>query len=95
MNIFIINSGSSSLKYQFFRMPNELPICSGLLERIGLEGSAITHKLYIDGIEKVVRKTLDLPDHQSALKEVARLLTDNDVGVIENPEDIEAVGHLW
>jgi acetate kinase len=34
-------------------MPLENPLCSGLLERIGLEGSAITHKVYKDGDEKL------------------------------------------
>ena len=36
MNIFVVNSGSSSIKYQLFKMPVEKPICSGLVERIGL-----------------------------------------------------------
>lgn len=93
MNIFVVNSGSSSIKYQLFRLPQEKPVCSGLLERIGLEGSAITHKVYKGDAEKVIKKTIDLPDHEAGLKEVARLLTDKDTGVIENPEEIEVVGH--
>jgi acetate kinase len=93
MNIFVVNSGSSSIKYQLFKMPNEKPICTGLVERIGLENSIITHKLFINNEEKVIRCELDLNDHEAGLKEVAQLLTDPEIGVIHNPEEIEAVGH--
>lgn len=74
-------------------MPVEKPVCSGLIERIGLENSVIKHKTYFDGVEKVVERTLDLPDHEAGLKEVLALLTDEEIGVIRNPEEIYAVGH--
>jgi acetate kinase len=93
MNIFVVNSGSSSIKYQLFKMPNEKPICTGLVERIGLENSIITHKLFINNEEKVIRRELELNDHEAGLKKVAQLLTDPEIGVIHNPEEIEAVGH--
>lgn len=93
MNIFVINSGSSSIKYQLFRMPDENPVCSGLVERIGLKDSIITHKVYREGEEKVIREKLQLPDHEAGLKEVAKLLTDPVDGVIKDPGEIEAVGH--
>ena len=93
MNIFVVNSGSSSIKYQLFKMPLENPVCSGLVERIGLENSVITHKVYTGNEERVIKETVDLADHEAGLKEVARLLTDAENGVIQNPEDIDAVGH--
>jgi len=93
MNIFIINSGSSSIKYQFFKMPSEQPICSGLVERIGIENSIITHKVYSNGEEKVIKRTLDLPDHEAGMFEVGHLLTEPGIGVIQNPDEIEVVGH--
>lgn len=93
MNIFVVNSGSSSIKYQLFTMPNEKPICVGLVERIGLENSIITHKYQQDGEEKVICRTLDLPDHEAGLHEVAQLLTDPAIGVIQNPSEIDAIGH--
>lgn len=93
MNIFIINSGSSSIKYQFFKMPSEQPICSGLVERIGIENSIITHKVYTNGEEKVIKRTLDLPDHEAGMFEVGHLLTEAGIGVIQNPDEIEVVGH--
>lgn len=93
MNLFVVNSGSSSIKYQLFKMPHESPICSGLVERIGLHNSVITHKIFTGGAEKVIRETKDLPDHEAGLHEVARLLTDAEIGVIQDPAEIDAVGH--
>jgi acetate kinase len=93
MNIFVVNSGSSSIKYQLFKMPCEMPICVGLLERIGLEGSTITHKVFVGNEEKVLKKSLYLPDHEAGLMEVACLLTNKETGVIKKPEEIDVVGH--
>lgn len=93
MNIFVINSGSSSIKYQLFKMPSEKPVCSGLVERIGLENTAITHKTYPENQESTIHRTSEISDHEAGLKEVVKLLTDQEVGVIRNPEDIEVVGH--
>ena len=93
MNIFVVNSGSSSIKYQFFKMPDEKPICTGLVERIGLEDSMITHKLFLKDEEKMIQRRLDIPDHESGLKQVAEILTDSEIGVIHNPQEIDAVGH--
>ena len=44
MKIFVVNAGSSSLKYQLIDMDNEQVLCKGLCERIGVEGSRISHK---------------------------------------------------
>jgi acetate kinase len=74
-------------------MPAEKPVCSGLVERIGLENSIITHKIFLKGGEKIIKKTDDLSDHEEGLKEVAALLTDAEIGVIKKPGEIEAVGH--
>jgi len=93
MNVFVINSGSSSIKYQLFRMPSENPICSGLVERIGLADSSITHKVYVNGQESVYPKNIELPNHEAGLQEVGRLLADPEIGVIQNPLDIQVVGH--
>jgi acetate kinase len=92
MNVFVINSGSSSIKYQLIRMPEAVTVCSGLIERIGLEGSVITHKTFVN--EPQTRKEqLPIPDHATGLMEAARLLTDRDIGVILSPKEIDVVGH--
>ncbi|MGY2130944.1 acetate/propionate family kinase [Hymenobacter sp. HD11105] len=93
MNIFVVNSGSSSIKYQLFRWPAEQPICSGLVERIGLADATITHKVFTAGPEQIVKRSLALPNHEAGLREVVGLLTDPDQGVLRDPQEIEVVGH--
>jgi len=93
MNIFVINSGSSSIKYQLIDMPAETVVCSGIVERIGLEDAAIIHKTYKAGKEQVKRVIREIADHSEGLKEVARLLTDKIIGVIKDPSEIHVVGH--
>lgn len=93
MKIFVINSGSSSIKYQLFEMPSAKTICSGLVERIGLSDSIITHKVFINGTDEVTIKNLDILDHAVGLKEVNALLTDPKIGVIHDTDEIDAVGH--
>src|SRR5947209_19969226 len=93
MNIFVINSGSSSIKYQLFRMPSSAPVCSGLVDRIGLENPVITHKIYINGEEKVFKTAFDILDHEAGLKKVNELLTDKQIGVIKDTNDIDVIGH--
>jgi acetate kinase len=93
MNIFVVNSGSSSIKYQLFRWPAERPVCSGLAERIGLENATITHKTLVYGQEKTTQHALALPDHEAGLREVVALLSSPTVGAIRDPAEIDVVGH--
>lgn len=93
MNVFVINSGSSSIKYQLIRMPEATVICSGLVDRIGLDGSTIHHKAYINGKEHVRKESILIPDHAAGLKEVVRLLIAPEIGVIKDPTEINVVGH--
>jgi len=93
MNVFVINSGSSSIKYQLFKMPSTKPVCVGLIERIGLPNSGIIHKVYTDGEENVISLTFDIADHEAGMNEAAKLLTEPGIGVIQNPDDISVVGH--
>ncbi|UOG74880.1 acetate kinase [Hymenobacter tibetensis] len=93
MNLLVLNSGSSSIKYQFFRWPSEAPACSGLVERIGLDNAVVTHKLMTGEQETTTVLSVELPDHEAGLREVARLLADPQLGVIQDPGEVEAVGH--
>ncbi|MCC2548111.1 acetate kinase [Hymenobacter sp. BT175] len=94
MNIFVVNSGSSSIKYQLFRWPASEPVCSGLVERLGLPDSLITHTVFSPNAEPRKQKlTLALPNHAAGLREVVKLLTDPETGVIQDPADISVIGH--
>lgn len=89
MNVFVVNCGSSSLKYQLIHSDTEKVIAKGLCERIGIDGR-LTHKPA--GKEEVVRD-VSMPDHKSAVSYVLEALTDKDSGVIKDLSEIDAVGH--
>lgn len=89
MNILVINCGSSSLKYQLIDMTNEDVLCKGLVERIGIEGSVLTHK--INGEKFVVEE--EMKDHKKALELVLEQLLHKDYGAIKSLDEISAVGH--
>jgi acetate kinase len=93
MNVFVINSGSSSIKYQLIRLPEATVVCSGLVDRIGQEGASILHKVNTNGGVNSTKLSLPIGDHAAGLTEVSRLLTDSDIGVIKDPAEIEVVGH--
>ena len=90
MKILVINCGSSSLKYQLIDMVDESVIAKGLCERIGIEGSMLTHSPA--GKDKVVI-TKDMPNHQVAIELVMEALQDANHGVIKSTDEISAIGH--
>ena len=79
MKVLVINCGSSSLKYQLIDSQTEEVLAKGLCERIGIEGSKLTHKP--TGKEDYVVES-PMKDHQIAVKLVLDALTDKDNGVI-------------
>ena len=90
MKILVVNCGSSSLKYQLIDMDNESVIAKGLCERIGIEGSKLTHQPA--GKDKFVVEN-PMPDHTVAIQMVLDALMDATHGVIQNTEEIAAIGH--
>ncbi len=90
MKVLVINCGSSSLKYQLFDMAKENVLAKGLVERIGLDGSLLTHRPR--GKEKYVRET-EIKSHQAAIKMIIDVLTDSEHGVLADIKEIDAVGH--
>ena len=91
MKILVINAGSSSLKFQLFDMSNEKVIAKGNCEKIGLESSFIGYKT--TGDKKEIK--VSMPDHKTAVKEVFKILTSKDDGVISDLSEINAVGHRF
>lgn len=90
MKILVINCGSSSLKYQLFDMTSETVMAKGICERIGIQGSALTHKP--SGKDSCVVEK-DMPDHKVAVQMVLDMLVDPVHGVIADVKEISAVGH--
>ena len=74
-------------------MPEKAPVCSGLVERIGIEGSFIKHTVYSDGEKHSIEESGFIANHGEGLKQVLTLLTQGEYAVINSPDDITAVGH--
>ncbi len=89
MKILVINSGSSSIKYQLLQLPENKVLCKGLVERIGLSEGILSY----DTDTQKIKKIMDIPNHSVGLEEVALLLLDPKIGVISNTDEISAVGH--
>ncbi|MEF9933658.1 MAG: acetate kinase [Clostridium sp.] len=90
MKVLVINCGSSSLKYQLVDMTNEGVMAKGLVERIGIEGSVLTHKP--EGMDKV-KIEVPMKDHTDAIRLVLEALVNETHGVIKDMSEISAVGH--
>ena len=89
MNILILNSGSSSLKYQLINTQTDMILAKGNFERIGQQDSFLTHKL---GSEKH-KFELPAPNHEMALNIILGKLTSRTYGVISGIDKIDAIGH--
>ena len=90
MKVLVVNCGSSSLKYQLFEMDDESVLAKGLVERIGLEGSVLTHEP--TGKDKV-KINADIKNHTIAIGLVLAALVDAGHGVISSMKEIDAIGH--
>ena len=90
MKILVINCGSSSLKYQLFDMETEEHLAKGLVERIGLDKPIFKHQ---KSDEEEIVSTTDIEDHAQAVQIVLETLTDNNIGVLDSVDEIDAIGH--
>ena len=89
MKILVINAGSSSLKYQLINIETGEVLAKGNVERIGIQGGALTHKA--GGKTFVIEK--EIKDHTEAIQLVLNELIDGEAGVIRSMDEIDAVGH--
>ncbi len=90
MIVFVVNCGSSSIKYQLINMENEHVMAKGLVERIGMDGAILKHT-------PVGKYTVDIaaeiPDHKVGIQMAIKALTSKEYGVISDMSEIDAVGH--
>lgn len=91
MKILVLNSGSSSLKYQLIDMENDKLLAKGICEEIGSKESPIK-QVTLNG--KQINKTINnVSNHKKAFAHIENMLLDKDFGVIKDISEIEAVGH--
>lgn len=89
MKVLVINCGSSSLKYQLIDMDGEKVLCKGLCERIGMDGSIITHKANGGKWESLI----PFPTHTEAFAAVVKMMTEGEGKVIGDVSEVSAIGH--
>lgn len=89
MQVLVLNSGSSSIKFQLFKMPETTILCSGLIERIGFEDAKFTFKTNDNKLETIT----SILNHNQGLTLLAKQLLNKETGIISSPDDIKIVGH--
>lgn len=90
MKIFVLNCGSSSIKYQLIENESQKVFAHGILERIGMAGSFLKHySVYDYAIE--VKRPID--NYRDGLKIILQMLVDKNIGVIKELSEINACGH--
>ena len=94
MKILVLNSGSSSVKYQLLDMAEKAVLASGLVERIGEPTSKIKH-IRRPGTdqEQAFNEAMNIPDHATGLAKVVELITGQNTGVIAAVSEIQGIGH--
>lgn len=94
MKILVLNAGSSSIKFQLFDMADMYVLASGLLEKIGVEGSGYTYRKHLrDSEVQLVKEQHSIENHRVGLALIANLLLDKSHGAIQSSDEILAVGH--
>ncbi len=89
MLVFVLNAGSSSLKYQLINAQTGEVKASGLVERIGIDG-ILKHEI---GDNKKLTFEVAIPTHKEAIELVLDTLTHDETKVINSIDEIEAIGH--
>ena len=89
MLVFILNAGSSSLKYQLMNPISKEVLATGLCDRIGIDG--ILNHEFGDG--KKIKLEISMPTHKEAIELVLKTLVEGEGKVIDSIDDIDAIGH--
>ena len=90
MNILVLNSGSSSIKYQLLDMEQEVLLAKGLVEKIGFDESIVS---FVNGEGKKTKITKCIPTHLEGIKVMIEALLNTEYGIIKTVSEIDAVGH--
>lgn len=90
MKVLVINSGSSSVKYQLFNMEQEKMLVKGVVERIGIDNSFLEQETS-EGEEVIIEE--DIENHSQGINLIMNTLLDEEYGLLKSMDDISAVGH--
>ena len=92
MKILVINSGSSSLKFELIDTETKKTLAKGICERIGISNQIFTYKNKVTGYNEIEKPT-PMQDHKVAIQVVLEKLQDKTNGVISSMDDVDAIGH--
>lgn len=92
MKILVINCGSSTIKFQLIDMEKDEVIAKGRCDKIGYEDSNIIYKNLRDN-KKLDEVPVSMPDHKIGMKVLLDTLQDKEIGVINDINEISAIGH--
>lgn len=92
MKILVINSGSSSLKFELIDTETKKTLAKGICERIGISNQIFTYKNKVTGYNEI-EKPVPMQDHKVAIQVVLEKLQDKTNGVISSMDDVDAIGH--
>ena len=90
MRVLVLNCGSSSIKYQFINTEDKVTLAKGMVDRIGMSGAVLSHQRYDGDAIKIAGEILD---HTMGIEYVLGVMLSENHGVIEDKDDIDAVGH--
>lgn len=90
MRVLVLNCGSSSIKYQFINTDEKTTLAKGIVDRIGMSGAVLSHTRYDGDTIKIAGEILD---HQMGIEYVLGVMLSKNHGVIDDKDDIDAVGH--
>ena len=91
MNVLVVNTGSSSLKFQLFNMKDETWLARGICERIGSKEAFMVYEK--NGAEDEIKTSIVASNHDEAFKYVFESLVDKSNGAINDLSEIGAIGH--
>ena len=92
MKILVLNSGSSSLKFQLFALPDLQMSASGLIEQIGEEQSSSRISFFSStGDEQTLKRTTAVAEHRQAIMVMAELLRES--GTMADSNELRGIGH--
>jgi acetate kinase len=90
MKVLVLNAGSSSMKFTLFAMTNEKVLAKGIVERLGSDSPHVIYSRH-DGLKKEF--DTKVKNHTEALKSICDMLVDEEVGVIKDLSEVQAIGH--
>ena len=92
MKILVVNSGSTSIKFNLYEMPQEKTIAKGKIENIGESNPLIT---FDTNNFKETKKPCEVPDHKVGLNLIIDKLSTPPIAIIKDKSEISAIGHRY